>query len=69
VAEPKGTHDNACCPRCGTVFHCGAKEAACACTQVALDAATRAAIAQRYAGCLCNTCLARLQHEADAAGG
>jgi hypothetical protein len=36
---------------------------------VALDAATRAAIAQRYSGCLCNSCLARLQHEAHAAEG
>ena len=68
MAEPKGADDNARCPRCGAAFHCGAKEAACACAQVALAATTRAAIAQRYAGCLCNTCLARLQHEANAAG-
>jgi Cysteine-rich CWC len=68
VAEPTGADDNACCPRCGATFHCGAKEAACACAQVALDDATRAAIAQRYTGCLCAACLARLQREANAAG-
>ena len=55
---------NARCPRCGTAFHCGAAEARCDCAEVTLDAATRAAIARRYQGCLCGACLRALQAEA-----
>jgi len=50
------------CPRCGQAFHCGATDGPpCWCTQVALDAATRAALSERYRGCLCSVCLAQLQ--------
>ena len=49
------------CPRCGAAFHCGANDAApCACTMVTLDAATLAALRERYTGCLCLACLREL---------
>ncbi len=49
------------CPRCGGGFHCGVNDAApCACTTVRLDAATLAALRQRYASCLCLRCLNEL---------
>ncbi len=63
--------NNARCARCGAAFHCGAQEAACDCAQVAIDAATREAIALRFSGCLCNECLTQLagpQNAAAAAG-
>ncbi|MBP6778251.1 MAG: cysteine-rich CWC family protein [Piscinibacter sp.] len=52
---------NARCPRCSAAFHCGAAERHCACAEVALDDAARAAIAQRYTGCLCGECLRALR--------
>jgi hypothetical protein len=53
------------CPRCGGTFHCGANDPVpCACTTIALDAATLAALRQRFAGCLCLACLRELQREA-----
>lgn len=54
------------CPRCGGDFHCGAADPStpCACKAVALDAATLAALRQRYAGCLCMTCLRDVQRDA-----
>ena len=49
------------CPRCGGSFHCGAGGAgACACTGLALNAATLAELRQRYATCLCLRCLREL---------
>ena len=49
------------CPRCGGGFHCGVNDAApCACTTLALDAATLADLRERYATCLCQTCLTEL---------
>jgi hypothetical protein len=49
------------CPRCGGAFHCGVDDAQpCACTSVKLDAATLAALRDRYATCLCVRCLAEL---------
>jgi hypothetical protein len=49
------------CPRCGGAFHCGANDPApCACTRIALDAATQVALRERYTGCLCLRCLAEL---------
>jgi len=49
------------CPRCGGGFHCGAHDAApCACTALTLDAATLAALHERWQGCLCLRCLAAL---------
>jgi hypothetical protein len=36
---------------------------------VALDAAARDAIARRFAGCLCNACLAQMGREAAASIG
>lgn len=49
------------CPRCGGAFHCGANDPEpCACTRIALDAATQAALRERYTGCLCLRCLADL---------
>ena len=50
-----------CCPRCGGGFHCGVADAVpCPCSRVTLDAATQAALRQRYSGCLCLRCLAEL---------
>jgi Cysteine-rich CWC len=51
------------CPRCGGDFHCGANDPAtpCACKAIALDAQTLAALRERYAGCLCLSCLREIQ--------
>ena len=55
------------CPRCGGDFHCGFDDAEpCACASVQLDEATRAALRQRYTGCLCMTCLRAIAADADA---
>lgn len=52
------------CPRCGGGFHCGVNDAApCPCTSLTLDAATQAALRQRYSGCLCLRCLQLLGDE------
>lgn len=49
------------CARCGGSFHCGANDPEpCACTRIALDAATLAQLRQTYQGCLCLRCLAAL---------
>ncbi|OGB06818.1 MAG: hypothetical protein A3E25_09715 [Burkholderiales bacterium RIFCSPHIGHO2_12_FULL_69_20] len=49
------------CPRCAGSFHCGMADAEpCACTTVVLDAATQAALRERYTGCLCLRCLKEL---------
>ena len=62
MAEQTGA--NACCPRCGAAFHCGARDAHCDCAQVALDADTLARLRADYgAHCLCGTCLRTLQPE------
>ncbi len=46
------------CPRCGGLFHCGANDSApCVCSTVRLDAATLAALRERFSGCLCAGCL------------
>ena len=56
------------CPRCGGGFHCGMADAGpCACTTVSLDAATQAALRERYSGCLCLRCLLELGTPADRA--
>ena len=56
------------CPRCGGGFHCGAGDASpCPCTRVELDAATLAALRERYTGCLCLRCLAALAEAGSAA--
>ena len=53
------------CARCGGAVHCGANDAApCACTTIALDAATLVALRERYAGCLCLACLREIQRAA-----
>ena len=65
MAKSPGVSDS--CPRCGASFHCGVNDVApCACTAIALDAATLAALRQRYDSCLCIACLqalAALQRE------
>ena len=49
------------CERCGGAFHCGADDPTpCACTTVALDAATLARLRASYEGCLCLRCLTEL---------
>jgi Cysteine-rich CWC len=46
------------CPRCGAAFECGFDDPdPCPCTTLQLDAATLAALRQRYRGCLCLACL------------
>jgi hypothetical protein len=53
--------DNAACPRCGAVFHCGARDATpCGCCAVPLDASTLQWLRERYVGCLCLSCLRTL---------
>lgn len=51
------------CPRCGGGFHCGVADVStpCACKTVTLDAATLAALRERYTGCLCLSCLRQIQ--------
>ncbi|TXH59717.1 MAG: hypothetical protein E6Q93_08190 [Burkholderiaceae bacterium] len=50
------------CPRCGGGFHCGAADSGpCACTTLTLTPELRAALAERYLGCLCLNCLRELQ--------
>ena len=51
------------CPRCGGDFRCGASDPStpCDCKTVALDADTLATLRERYAGCLCMTCLREIQ--------
>jgi hypothetical protein len=58
----------AACPRCGGAFRCGAKDPEpCACTRIALDAATLARLRETFAAhCLCLDCLRELQREAEA---
>lgn len=59
LAAPPAATDR--CPRCGGGFHCGMADAGpCACTTVILDAATLAALRERYSGCLCQRCLLEL---------
>jgi hypothetical protein len=63
VVMPSADHlaENATCPRCGAVFHCGARDdAPCDCSTVRLDASTLQWLRQRYAGCLCLSCLRAL---------
>ena len=59
---PAARPANAGCPRCGAAFHCGAREAACDCARITLDAATLARLRAAYGShCLCNACLRALQ--------
>jgi hypothetical protein len=52
------------CPRCGARFHCGAGDRRpCACAALTLDADLRAALCERFDGCLCPACLSRLAAE------
>jgi hypothetical protein len=49
------------CPRCGSGFHCGVRDAApCACTTIALGLELRAELRARYTRCVCVNCLAEL---------
>jgi hypothetical protein len=58
---------NACCPRCGGGFHCGADDAApCPCNGLTLGPDTTRLLRERYDGCLCLRCLAQLQSGGDA---
>jgi hypothetical protein len=45
------------CPRCGGGFDCGAQAGRCDCFDIRLDEAQRAAVAERFDGCLCLGCL------------
>ena len=58
---PGTARHDARCPRCGSAFHCGAADPVpCPCTTVAVSPAQRAALRERYIGCLCMRCLALL---------
>ena len=49
------------CPRCGGTFHCGVADAVpCPCSGLVLSPRLQAALRERWSGCLCLTCLARL---------
>ena len=49
------------CPRCGGGFACGMNGSGpCPCTTVTLSPALLADLRQRYAGCLCLSCLREL---------
>jgi ribosomal protein L34E len=59
-AEPDPRRPLDRCARCGDLFRCGVNEQRpCWCTGMQLDAATLAALAHRYHGCLCARCLAQ----------
>jgi hypothetical protein len=46
------------CARCGSAFHCGAKDgAACWCVMVPTDKSALPELSRRYSGCLCEACL------------
>ncbi len=46
------------CPRCGGAFHCGTNDAQpCACCNLELTDAHRAALRAAYSDCLCVSCL------------
>ncbi|HEY7189089.1 MAG TPA: cysteine-rich CWC family protein [Vicinamibacterales bacterium] len=47
------------CAACGGDFICGATVTGCWCTQVKLNADTRASLRGRYKNCLCRSCLER----------
>ena len=53
---------NAVCPRCGGGFHCGARDATCACFDLKLSAEMRRQLAAQYGSsdCLCLACLLEL---------
>jgi hypothetical protein len=69
VADVASPAADARCPRCGEAFHCGANDAQpCACTAIALDAATLAALRARHVGCLCLRCLAQIAEQVRATG-
>lgn len=58
------------CARCGGDFQCGANDPApCACSRIALDAATLAQLREGYRGCLCVNCLLQLQRAPAPAAG
>jgi len=48
------------CEKCGQTFECGGL-LGCWCRDVALDDAARAMLKERYADCLCPSCLKALQ--------
>lgn len=57
-------HEAIVCPRCGARFECKAGTIhLCQCNQVPLTETESAAIAERYAGCLCADCLRTLKTE------
>lgn len=45
------------CAACGEKFVCGATQAGCWCGEIKLSEATRAALKERYKGCVCRACL------------
>ncbi|MDC8784758.1 cysteine-rich CWC family protein [Roseateles koreensis] len=49
------------CPRCGGGFHCGARDARCACCDMKLSEALLKQLSQQYERCLCLRCLTELQ--------
>ncbi|MGH9794247.1 MAG: cysteine-rich CWC family protein [Candidatus Acidiferrales bacterium] len=55
------------CPACGEQFACGAALRDCWCAEMELSEAARAALRERYTGCLCRACLQR--HAAGTAPG
>lgn len=49
------------CPRCGGGFHCGVNDAGpCPCSTLKLSEALQERLRQKWAGCLCVSCLAAL---------
>jgi hypothetical protein len=60
---PAPQTDTVLCPRCGEGFGCGVTTGGCWCADVVIDNATREDLAKFYDGCLCPTCLERIESD------
>ncbi|HKP46405.1 MAG TPA: cysteine-rich CWC family protein [Pyrinomonadaceae bacterium] len=49
------------CAACGLPFACGVSLAGCWCAEIKLTDATRQVLREKFNGCLCRSCLEKLQ--------
>jgi hypothetical protein len=60
MAEPRPVR----CPVCGAGFSCGVDTDSCWCQTVPVDPAALHRLAEEHDGCLCPSCLRRLEEQA-----